>query len=192
MFMNIGIDIDDTIMDTFDYLMPYVAKFFNADINELKNKNISYSNLPKEWKAKELDFCKRYYDTVAPYTPVKPDAADYIKKIKELGHSIFIITARDNRLYTDAYKTTSQQLSTSGILYDKLICTFDKSQTCIDEKISLFIDDSVENCKKVKAAKIPVLLFGSKGNASINTDLTKVNAWKEIYEIIKKNYDIKR
>lgn len=190
--MNIGIDIDDTIMDTFDYLMPYVAEFFNADIDELKNKNISYSTLPKEWKEKELDFCKKYYDAVVPYTPVKPDAAVYIRKLKELGHSIFIITARDNRLYTDAYKTTSQQLAANGILYDKLICTFDKSQTCVEEKISLFIDDSIENCKKVQAAGIPVLLFGGKGNASINTDLAKVNTWKEICEIIKKNYDIKR
>lgn len=52
--MNIGIDIDDTITDTFDYLMPFIAEYFNADINYLKKNNISYCNLPEEWKRKKL------------------------------------------------------------------------------------------------------------------------------------------
>ncbi len=30
--MRIGIDIDDTMADTFDYLMPYISEFFNIDI----------------------------------------------------------------------------------------------------------------------------------------------------------------
>lgn len=59
--MNIGIDIDDTIMDTFDYLMPFVAEYFNADLEELQKRNISYSTLPEAWQARELDFCKKYY-----------------------------------------------------------------------------------------------------------------------------------
>lgn len=183
--MNIGIDIDDTIMDTFDYLMPYIAEYFNADIDDLKNRNISYSNLPDEWKAREIAFCKKYYDTVVPDTPIKPNAVEYIKKIKALGHSVFVITARDNRLYTDAYKTTSEQLTANGVVYDKLICTFDKAQACIEENIGLFIDDSVGNCKKVQSAGIPVLLFNSKGNAHVDTDLNRVDDWKEIYEWIK-------
>lgn len=183
--MNIGIDIDDTIMDTFDYLMPYIAEYFDADIDELKNKNISYSNLPEEWKAREIGFCKKYYDTVVPATPIKPNAVHYIKRLKELGHSIFIITARDNRLYTDAYKTTREQLNANGVVYDKLICTFDKAQACMEEKIGLFIDDSIGNCKKVQSAGISVVLFNSKSNVSVDTDLDRVDSWEELYEWIK-------
>lgn len=183
--MRIGIDIDDTIMDTFDYLMPYIAEYFKADILDLKKGNISYSNLPEEWKAQEIAFCKKYYDTVVPDTPIKPDAAWYIKKIREEGHSIYVITARDDRLYTNAYKTTSEQLAKNGIVYDKLICTFDKAQACIDEDLRLFIDDSIGNCEKVKNAGIPVLLFTSKGNAHIDAPLKRVSSWKEIYEWIK-------
>lgn len=183
--MRIGIDIDDTIMDTYDYLQPYIAEYFNVDINELKSRNISYSNLPEEWKSEEIGFCKKYYDTVVPDTPIKIDAAQYIKKIKQLGHSVFVITARDDRLYTNAYKTTSEQLLANGIVYDKLICTFDKAQACIEEKIGLFIDDSITNCKKVQSMGIPVLLFNSKGNVHIKTDLNRVDSWKEIYRSIK-------
>ena len=54
--MKIGIDIDDTMADTFEYLMPYIAEFFDVDIKYLKDRNISYSNLPKEMKERELEF----------------------------------------------------------------------------------------------------------------------------------------
>lgn len=183
--MKIGIDIDDTIMDTFDYLMPYIAEYFNANVEDLKNNNISYSNLPEKWKVKEIDFCKKYYDTVVPDTPIKPTAVEYIKKIKELGHTILVITARDNRLYTNAYTTTAEQLSKNGVVYDKLICTFDKAQVCKEEKISLFIDDSITNCKKVQDMGIPVLLFNSKSNIHTKIDLERVDCWKEIFERVK-------
>ena len=73
--MNIAIDIDDTLTDSFDYFLPFVAEFFGADINEMKDKNISYSNLPDEWKQKEIEFCKTYFDRIAADTPFKPDAA---------------------------------------------------------------------------------------------------------------------
>ena len=50
--MNIGIDIDDTITETSEFLMPYVAKYFSIDIDYLKKNNICYNNLPKEYKEK--------------------------------------------------------------------------------------------------------------------------------------------
>ena len=43
--MKIGIDIDDTMADTFDFLMPYISEFFKIDLEYLKENNISYSNI---------------------------------------------------------------------------------------------------------------------------------------------------
>lgn len=146
--MKIGIDIDDTMADTFDYLMPYIAEFFGIDIKYLKDNNISYSNLPREMKEQELEFAKKYYDKVIPNTPFKPKVAKYIDKIKALGHGIIVITARNKTLYTDEYKTTIEELKNNNIHYDKLICDFDKAKICKIEKIDLFIDDSIANCKK--------------------------------------------
>lgn len=183
--MKIGIDIDDTMADTFDYLMPYVAEFFNIDIKYLKDNNISYSNLPKKMKEQELEFAKKYYDKVIPNTPFKPKVAEYINKIKELGHEIIIITARDKTLYTEEYKTTIEELKNNNIHYDKLICDFDKAKVCKTEKIDLFIDDSIVNCRKVNELGIETILFSSKSNINDKTDLYRVNSWKEIYEKIK-------
>lgn len=183
--MKIGIDIDDTMADTFEYLMPYIADFFNVDIKYLKDNNISYNNLPKEMKERELEFAKEYYDKIIPNTPFKPKVAEYIDKIKELGHEIVVITARDKTLYTDEYKTTIEELKNNNIQYDKLICDFDKAKVCKNEKIELFIDDSINNCKKVKELGIETILFNSKSNINNKTNLNRVDNWKDIYEKIK-------
>lgn len=48
--MNIANDIDDTLTESFDYFQPFVAEYFGPTLEDLKTRNISYSNLPEEWK----------------------------------------------------------------------------------------------------------------------------------------------
>ncbi len=183
--MKIGIDIDDTMADTFDYLMPYIAEFFDVDIKYLKENNISYCNLPKEMRQRELEFAKKYYDKIIPSTPFKPNVTECIDKIRDLGHEIIVITARDKTLYTDEYRTTIEELKNNNIHYNKLIFDFDKAKVCKNEKIDLFIDDSIANCSKVNVLGIKTILFNSKSNIKDKTDLDRVDDWKEIYEKIK-------
>ena len=183
--MKIGIDIDDTMADTYEYLIPYIAEFFEVDIKYLKNNNISYCTLPKDMKKRELEFAKKYYDKVIPNTPFKPKVAEYIGKIKELGHEIIVITARDKTHYTDEYKTTIEELNNNNIKYDKLVCNFDKKTVCQNEKIDVFIDDSIVNCNKVKELGIKVILFNSTSNINEISNLDRVGNWKDIYTKIK-------
>lgn len=173
--MRIGIDIDDTMADTFDYLMPYIAEFFDIDIKYLKDNNISYCTLPEKMKERKLEFAKKYYDKVIPSTPFKLKVAEYINKIKDLGHEIIIITARDKTLYVDEYKTTIKELKNNNINYDKLICNFDKAKVCKMEKIDLFIDDSIANCNKVRQLGIETILFNSKSNIKDKSNLYRVD-----------------
>lgn len=79
---------------------------------------------------------------------------------------------------------TTKQLEKLGIKYDKLVCSFDKKQACIDEKIDIFIDDIIDNLKQVESVTEKVLLFNSMVNKSQNTSFQRVNSWKEIYEYI--------
>ena len=44
--MNIAIDIDDTLAQTFEYFVPFVAEYFGVDEAELWERNISVDNLP--------------------------------------------------------------------------------------------------------------------------------------------------
>ena len=36
--MNIAVDIDDTLTESFDYFLPYVAEYFGAEEEELKKQ----------------------------------------------------------------------------------------------------------------------------------------------------------
>lgn len=177
--MNIAVDIDDTLTDSFDYFLPFVAKYFGADEEELRSKNISYSNLPSQWQKQEANFCKAHYDRIAVNTPFKPDAAWGVKKLQELGHKITIITGRTTDFYTDPYKTTKEELAKGNIPYDKLICTLDKAQACQRENISVLIDDSPSHCIAAVKSGIPALLFNSKGNQNIPAECCRVSNWTE-------------
>ncbi len=180
--MNIAIDIDDTLTESFDYFLPYVAEYFGVDKEELRKQNISYSNLPKEWKKNEIDFCKAYYDRIVPNTPFKQDAAWAVKRLRELGHRIVIITARTDALYTDPYQTTAQELANGGICYDELICTFEKAKACVEEHISVLVDDSITHCDAAAKRGIATILFSSKANQYEETAHVRVSNWGEVVE----------
>lgn len=183
--MNIAVDIDDTLTDSFDYFLPFVAEFFGADEEELRRKNISYSTLPPEWKVREIDFFKAYYDKTAADTPFKPDAAASIKELRRLGHRIIIITGRTNEFYEDPYKTTKRELENGGIEYDRLICTLDKKAACLQEKIDVLIDDLEEHCLAAQKVGIRAIQFESKGNANSKPRLCRVRNWQEAIDRIK-------
>lgn len=184
--MNIAVDIDDTLTDSFDYFLPFVAEYFGAEEEELRQKNISYSNLPAEWKRREADFGKAYFDRVVADTPFKPDAAWGIGKLRALGHRIVIITGRTTDFYTDPYRTTEEKLRRGGIVYDKLICTLDKAEACRAEKISVLVDDLPANCTAALEAGISALLFDSKGNRGATDSLPRVADWSEAVEAIER------
>ena len=184
--MNIAIDIDDTLTESFDYFQPYVAEFFKADENELREKNISYINLPPEWKSAELDFCRAYYDRLAADTPFKPDAAWGINRLRELGHKIFIITARTAEFYTDPYMTTKRELENGNIKYDKLICTFEKAKACEDEGISVLIDDFPKNCEEAVDSGISAVLFESKANMNAETRAIRAADWAQAVQAVER------
>lgn len=177
--MNIAIDIDDTLTNSFDYFQPFVAEFFGVSIDELKKRNISYGNLPAEWKPRELEFFRAYYDKVVPQTTFKPDAAKGVNYLRSLGHKIFIVTARTKDFYTDPYKTTTEELNNGGIIYDKLICTFDKAKACLQNEIPVLIDDMPHNCEAAQYAGIVPVLFTSKANKNEKVSYIRVSDWKE-------------
>ena len=182
--MNIAVDIDDTLTDTFDYYIPFVAEFFGADADDLRHRNISYNTLPPEWKAQEFALGKAYNDKYIPDAPFKPDAAWGIQRLREMGHKIFIITARTPDFYEDAIKATTAELANGGIAYDKLICTADKAGACLAEGISILIDDAPFNCQAAKEAGITPILFESKAYPKVTGDFLHAANWKQAVSLV--------
>ena len=99
--MNIGIDIDDTISNTYEYLFPYAQQY---TINELKKeiKNVNrnaldhmYTTTFHNWnKEEEKEFFRKYYKEILNKVQPKEYAVEVINKLKKQGHKIYLITAR--------------------------------------------------------------------------------------------------
>lgn len=183
--MRIGIDIDDTVTYTFEHLQPYVAEYFGITLEEAKERNISYSTLPIEWQKQETEFGRKVYDKVILYGKAKEGAAEFVAKLKEDGHEIVFITARTNRVYADAKGISEEQLRRNNIPFDKVICTEEKAQRCVEEKMDLLIDDTISHCEAAAKLGLRAIVFNGKANRDKVTKLPRVNTWEELYELLK-------
>ena len=192
--MNIGIDIDDTISNTFETFLPYIKKFVEQDLNRNLDLNLSsrtdYYNIVEKYGLSEdeaKDFWIQYYIPMLESVKPKQSAVETINKIKEKGNRIILITARIDDEIVDARAITEKWLNTNNIKYDKLIInSHNKLEIAKQEKIDIFIDDSIRNCEMVSSENIKTYMFLTKNNEYYeNKEIKKIASWDEFYENIK-------
>lgn len=191
--MKIGIDIDNVIANFNDTLL---KEYLKHD-KELRNTGI-INEKPEYIRKGMFDWSEDeesvFYNTnieriAKELEPIK-DSSYYIKKLKEDGHEIYIITGRNNGEYSDPHQMTIDWLEKHNIIYDKLILTNaynskEKADICIENDISIMIDDSSRICKEIDKAGIKALLMDTPYNKQTDT-ITRVQNWQEVYEYISK------
>lgn len=194
--MNIGIDIDNVISNFDEALL----EAFSIHDKELRNNGIIDINATHitigmfDWTQQEVDnFYKSNVEKIAKNLDVIDGAKEYIDRLKQDGHKIYIITGRDIGEYSDPHTMTKEWLQKFNIYYDELILTkaykidkHGKSEKCIENNIDIMIDDSVYICKDSINYGITTLLMDTPYNRQVN-DIPRVCSWKEIYDFIK-NY----
>lgn len=193
--MNIGIDIDNVISNFNEALL----KEFLIHDKKLRNKGIVNENADYitrgmfDWSKNEVkDFYKNNIERIAQNLDVIDGAKKYIDKLKKDGHTIIIISARDNGEYSDPYNLTKGWLSKFDIYYDKLVLTNNlkndksaKTRVCLENNVVFMIDDSEITCKDCIENGISALLMDTPFNRC--EQMKRVYSWKEIYQIISKH-----
>lgn len=117
----------------------------------------------------------------------RPGAVEAINKLKEEGHEIYIITARDNEFHEYPYMLSKNWLDNNNIEYDKLIVNArGKASVCKNEKIDIFIDDQLNNCLEVSKEGIKTIRFVTDTTGYEN--MVNINSWDRVYQYIKKMY----
>ena len=191
--MRIGVDIDNVLSNFNEVLL----KDYIKHDKELRNTGIINENpeyLRKgmfDWTEKEE---KSFYNSniqnfAQKLKPIE-DSPYYIKKLREDGHEIYIITGRDNGEYTNPYELTKAWLNNYNIVYDKLLFTnaYDKhakTEVCLENNIDLMIEDSTRISLDLINNCIKVYTMNTRYNQKEQT-LDRVSKWKEIYEKISK------
>lgn len=182
--MRIGIDIDDTICDTFEFVLPYCCKYYSVSYEDAKKNNYSYEYFINNYGY--YDFAKKYYGKIIPYVPLKKDVVRVLTKLKKRGHEIIFITARSSRGFDNPYQITYDYLIKNNVPFDTLITEAkEKDKVCLDEEIDIYIDDSISECLKVRNNNIKVLLSDTIYNKN-DKDLQRIKSFRNLYKIIKK------
>jgi len=190
--MRIGIDIDDVITDTETIAMEYVNKHEHefCDNHEIStNLAFMFRGIIKNDAMKK--FAEKYYRKIWQEVKLEENVKVVIDNLRAKGHQIVLITARRTDVIPEIEADTIEYLHKHNLQYDKMIFgTHNKKQSCLDENIDIFIDDSVDTCNDIlKDTNITVYLFDSKTNSDLQCDAKRVYNWFELEEIIN-NYNI--
>lgn len=192
--MNIGIDIDDTIANTYETGKPYLENYIkNILKKELKYDlydKVDYYNLSKKFgiePEEEREFWQNYFVSIVKNVVPKKSSVEIINELKEKGNKIILITARFDDGISDIKKITEEWLKENNIVFDKLIIDAqNKLEIAKQEEIDIFIDDSIRNCEMVSSGGIKTYMFSTEINQSYNSNnVVRVKSWDEFYENIK-------
>ena len=190
--MVIGIDMDDTICSTNERIIVEADKYDKEVLGGTGVKNVkAYEfNDMLGWEPEmKGQFFKDRLEYIMGGAEIKDDAKRVINKLHDKGAKIVIISFRKAKYISDPYKLTKDWLDTEGVKYDKIyVDTGSKVDECLDEKVTLFIDDKESHCEEVSEAGIDVLLFTNAYNTE-ETRFTRVNSWNEVEKYIEEKYN---
>lgn len=193
--MRIGIDIDGVLNSQYNFCIEYGTKFCNElGMYNLKNINSIDTEGMFLWGEDTAHkFWNKYRKDLVITLPAKIYSSEVIKKLKEEGHSIYIITARKNNddwfpetLKKDVEKITKEWLNNNNIYYDEI--AFDvknKGTYCKEKNIDIMIEDDPKNLRNlIGNTNIIIFDYPYNRNKEFN-NLTRGYSWYDIYYKIK-------
>ena len=192
--MRIGIDIDGVLTNIERFIVDYGTKFCIENNLPIEIETGYYDESKAfHWTEEQtLKFWNEYIVYYATKYPVRDFASEVIHKLKEEGHEIYIVTARNEYGLTDEYYGKMRELvdawlKDNDICYDKIIYTEgSKLPYCVGNYVELLIEDNPEQVKNV-AEKLPVFCFDNQYNKNVEgKNITRVFSWYDIYIKLKK------
>ena len=192
--MRIGIDIDGVLTDIERFVADYGTKYCvenNLPINITAGEYDEFKTF--NWTEEQgIKFWNEYIVYYATKYPAREFAAEVTRKLKEEGHEIYIVTARNDYGVPKEYigkmrDFVAKWLKNNSISYDKIIYTEgNKLPYCVGNYIELMIEDCDNNVKEI-STKIPVLCFDCRYNKNIKgKNITRVYSWYDVYDKISK------
>jgi len=192
--MIIGIDIDDTISDTTEVMFNCCQKYITEELKRepVVEEEAKYTHhfievihgLSREQKE---DFFKKYYEYIVDNVIPKTCSVEYLKKLKEEGNKIVLITARFEIKEFDVIEATKRWLQKYEIPYDETVFNAEsKIEAAKNANIDVFIDDSYKNCEDMSKNGIKAFLMDSRGNRGLETKgFERVYSWPHLYYKLK-------
>lgn len=169
--MVIGIDLDDTIVDTKEVALENLKKFDKSYDD--------YHDLPED---KYREYMKLYQADGLSRVKLKEGVIEAFNFFKEYGYKIIIITARDNSFSSDIKDITLDYLKKYELNYDKIVFEAEKKgKIAHDLGVQLFIDDKEMVLDDMKNYGIKTIRVTKEKDSKHKT----FQNWSDIIEYIK-------
>lgn len=192
--MKIGVDIDGFLTDLFSYQIKYGKEYFK-NYNNYDDTKISISEIFHCTKEEEQKFWTKHIWKYCLMVPARANAAATLRKLKEDGNEIYIITSRahvtENNIIGEIFrKMLFKWLKDQNIEYDGIVlCNekqsdLDKYLACKELGIEVMCDDDVINIKAVKTIA-KVISINEKYNENYaDKNLIKMKNIVELSDVI--------
>lgn len=189
--MRIGIDIDGVLTDIEQWQLDVGGKFFSKyDKSVVNNEGYEISEIFDISNELDDEFWNEYLYEYVTKEPSRKYASEVIKKLKDDGNEIYIVTARylTDRDTDDGKrmrKIVVNWLKEQNIYYDEIIFSpEDKRENCKKYNIDIMIEDKVDNINKISSI-IPVICFHAGYNKECKgKNIYRVYNWYDIYNLI--------
>ena len=190
--MVLGIDMDDTICSTNELIIEVADKYDKETLGGTGVKDINAYEFT-EMMGWEKDMKGKFFADRLEYimtnSPIKEGAHEVINYLHDIGWKIIIISFRKDKYLKDPFKLTKDWLDRNDIHYDKIyVNTGTKTDECIENDVTLFIDDKESHCEDVSSAGIDVLLFTNAYNHD-EKRFDRVDNWYQVKDYIKEKYN---
>ena len=179
--MKIGIDIDDTLVNTKEVQKIIWQKY----IKEYPKEGYT-EQLPANINGWDDDYIQDFWDIYREeltFSPTfKENAAKIIKKLKNDGYELCVITSRPDHKYKDLHGQTKEWFNKNDIDIEIFYTNIrDKAEFLVEKNIDLIIDDDIKHINKaLKLGKKAILFNSNKDFNGLQT-----TDWNELYRIIK-------
>jgi uncharacterized protein len=181
--MHIGLDFDDTLLDTRRAFLAVLNRVFATDHQCDLVGEFSFRKLFDCTQERVFDLFIESFDEIHGVDPF-PGVQVTLKELTAQGHRLTIITARP----AIHMPPLPGWLKRHGIHVDHVISApsaGDKAQHAVRERLDIFVEDSPKHALSVAAAGVRVLLMDRLYNRECqDPNMTRVRDWKDISEIL--------
>ena len=185
--IKIGIDIDDTISNTNQFLIDMAFKYDKLiggkgfkDKDAYNFTDMFYWNDDK--KKGYFKYLKE--NELLLKVQLRQDFKDVLKELNKVA-LIYFISARSQKSFKNPFNQTKKWLKENNVDYEQLyVDVLSKGEKAEELNIDLFIDDFASNCEDVINHGIDTLLMTSNYNKE--SKLKRVDNWYQILEYIRK------
>lgn len=179
--LNICIDIDGTITDPY-YWLESANSYFNLNVKKEQVTEYSIANVLKIPEEAYDKFYEEKKYELHREEKLREDAKEILDILYE-ENNIYFVTARDKSLEL----LSIQYLKNHKIPYDEVFVlgTAYKVPAATKLQSDIFIEDSYDNALQLSSSGFKVLLLDTYYNRlPLNSNITRVNDWSDIYKII--------